>query len=35
MKTNFLAPGYTSRSTPLAGQTLVNLFFEPAEFSAR
>ncbi len=30
MKTNFLAAGYTSRSLPLAAQTAVNLFFEPA-----
>jgi hypothetical protein len=30
MKTIFLGGAYESRSTPLAGQTLVNLFFEPA-----
>lgn len=28
--TNFLGAAYESRSLPLAGQTLVNLFFEPA-----
>lgn len=30
MKTDFLGAAYESRSLPLAGQTLVNLFFEPA-----
>lgn len=30
MKTDFLGAAYQSRSLPLAGQTLVNLFFEPA-----
>lgn len=30
MQTNFLGAAYESRSLPLAGQTLVNLFFEPA-----
>lgn len=30
MRSNFLASAYTSRSVPLAGQTCVNLFFEPA-----
>lgn len=30
MRTNFLGAAYESRSLPLAGQTLVNLFYEPA-----
>ncbi|TWI04804.1 phage stabilization protein [Luteimonas cucumeris] len=30
MRTDFLGAAYQSRSLPLAGQTLVNLFFEPA-----
>lgn len=30
MKTDFLGAAYQSRSLPLAGQTLVNMFFEPA-----
>ncbi len=30
MRTNFLGSAYEARSLPLAGQTLVNLFFEPA-----
>lgn len=30
MRTNFLGAAYESRSLPLAAQTLVNMFFEPA-----
>lgn len=30
MKTDFLGAAYESRSLPLAGQTLINLLFEPA-----
>jgi len=30
MKTDFLGAAYQSRSLPLAGQTLVNLYFEGA-----
>lgn len=30
MKTNFLGASYESRSLPLAAQTLVNMFYEPA-----
>lgn len=30
MKTDFLGGAYEARSLPLAGQTLVNLYFEPA-----
>lgn len=30
MRTDFLGASYASRSLPLSGQTLINLFFEPA-----